>query len=160
MIALPVGIVANVFSEAIHKRHFIVTWSMVARVPLFSRLTAGDIAYIMQLLRAEQVERGQVIIRHGEMPHSMYFIAEGEVEVTLNLKHPPVVLRAGHFSASGRFCKDGLDLRRLELLPVQSYFVLEADDLRGLVAREPAIAAHLNEVAVGRGLNPIDSNRS
>jgi voltage-gated potassium channel len=36
MIALPVGIIATAFSEQIHRRDFVVTWGMVARVPLFA----------------------------------------------------------------------------------------------------------------------------
>ena len=58
MIALPVGIIANAFSEQIHRRDFIVTWGMIARVPLFAELDAVEIADIMQLLRAQRVEPG------------------------------------------------------------------------------------------------------
>ena len=53
MIALPVGIIANAFSEQIHRCDFIVTWSMIARVPLFAELNSGEIADIMKLLRAQ-----------------------------------------------------------------------------------------------------------
>ena len=60
MIALPVGIVATAFSEQIHRRDFVVTWGMVARVPLFSGLDAAAIADIMRLLRAQTVEAGEV----------------------------------------------------------------------------------------------------
>jgi voltage-gated potassium channel len=56
MVALPVGIVATAFSDVIYRRDFIVTWSMVTRVAIFSHLTAGDIAHVKQLLRAQQVE--------------------------------------------------------------------------------------------------------
>jgi voltage-gated potassium channel len=35
MLGLPVGIVATAFAEEIHRREFVVTWSMIARVPLF-----------------------------------------------------------------------------------------------------------------------------
>jgi len=34
MIALPIGIVATAFADEIHRRDFVVTWDMVARVPL------------------------------------------------------------------------------------------------------------------------------
>ena len=58
MVALPVGIIATAFAEDIHRRDFVVTWGMVARVPLFAELDAGEIADIMQLLRAQTVEPG------------------------------------------------------------------------------------------------------
>ena len=153
MIALPVGIVATAFSEAIHRRDFIVTWSMVARVPLFSRLTAGDIAHIMQLLRAQQVEAGSIIARRGEPAHSMYFIAEGEVEIELgpHRKNRNVRLGPGHFFGERAILKKTdrsstvIAASRVKLL------VLEASDFTSLIAREPAIAEHINQVAIGRG---------
>src|SRR6185295_9648747 len=83
MVALPVGIIATAFSEMIHRRDFVVTWGMVAKVPLFSELAAGDIADIMRLLRAQTVEPGGIIARRGDPAHSMYFIAAGEVEIAL-----------------------------------------------------------------------------
>ena len=95
MIALPVGIIATAFGEQIHRRDFIVTWGMIARVPLFSELDAGEIADIMQLLRAQLAEPGQVIVRAGETAHSMYFIAAGEVEVAL--KKEKLRLGVGQF---------------------------------------------------------------
>jgi voltage-gated potassium channel len=80
MVALPVGIVATAFANEIHRRDFVVTWGMVARVPLFSGLNAVEIADIMRLLRAQQIEAGEVLARRGEPAHSMYFVAAGEVE--------------------------------------------------------------------------------
>ena len=95
MVALPVGIIANAFSNEIHRRDFVVTWSMVARVPLFSGLDAREVADIMRLLRAQQVEPGGLIVRRGDPAHSMYFIAAGEVEI--ELPHERVRLDVGHF---------------------------------------------------------------
>src|SRR5262249_52167692 len=95
MVALPIGIVATAFAEQIHRRDFVITWSMVARVPLFAELKARDSADIMRLLRAQQVEAGVVIARRGEPAHSMYFVAAGEVEI--DLKRGRVRLGAGHF---------------------------------------------------------------
>src|SRR5262249_32020199 len=95
MVALPIGIVATAFADEIRRRDFVVTWGMVARVPLFAELQATDIADIIPLLHAQQFEPGDVIARRGEPAHSMYFIAAGEVEI--ELKHERVRLGAGHF---------------------------------------------------------------
>ena len=153
MIALPVGIVATAFSEAIHRRDFIVTWSMVARVPLFSRLTAGDIAHIMQLLRAQQVEAGSIIARRGEPAHSMYFIAEGEVEIELgpHRKNRNVRLGPGHFFGERAILKKTDRSSTVMAASRVKLLVLEASDFTSLIAREPAIAEHINQVAIGRG---------
>src|SRR5436305_1613779 len=67
MIALPVGIIATAFADEIHRRDFMVTWGMVARVPLFAELNAGEIADIMRLMRAQTVEPGDLIVRRGEV---------------------------------------------------------------------------------------------
>src|SRR6185312_15874358 len=66
MIALPVGIIATAFAEQIHRRDFIVTWGMIARVPLFAELDAAEISDVMELLRAKVVEAGEVIVRAGD----------------------------------------------------------------------------------------------
>src|SRR5205809_946740 len=85
MVALPIGIVATAFADAIHRRDFIVTWGMVARVPLFAELHPGEIADLVRLPRAAQGDAGDVIAKRGEPAHSMYFVAAGEVEI--ELKH-------------------------------------------------------------------------
>ena len=51
MIALPVAIVSRAFTDEVRRRDFIVTWAMLARVPLFSHLGASEIVDIMRLLR-------------------------------------------------------------------------------------------------------------
>ena len=83
MVALPVGIVATAFGNDIHRREFIVTWGMVARVPLFAGLDANQIAEVMRLLQSQRVEAGTIIARRGESAQSMYFVAAGEVEIDL-----------------------------------------------------------------------------
>src|SRR5260370_269153 len=77
MVALPIGIVATAFADEVHRRDFVVTWGIVARVPLFAELHATHIADIMRLLHAQQVEVGDVIVLRGEPAHPMYFITAG-----------------------------------------------------------------------------------
>ena len=81
LMALPVGIIATAFAEQIQRRDFIVTWGMISRVPLFAELDATEISDVMELLRAQVVEAGEVVMRAGEAARSMYFIAAGEVEI-------------------------------------------------------------------------------
>jgi len=81
LIALPVGIIASAFAREIHSRDFVVTWSMVARVPLFEDLSAAEIAEVSKLLEAQRVRAGTVIAEKGEMADKMYFIAEGAAEI-------------------------------------------------------------------------------
>ena len=145
MIALPIGIVATAFADEIHRRDFVVTWGMVARVPLFAELQATDIADIMRLLRAQQVEAGDIIAKRGEPAHSMYFVAAGEVEI--ELKHERVRLGAGHFFGEVAALRRARRSATVTALTRTSLLVLDAQDLHVLMEREPRIAEHIREVA-------------
>lgn len=149
MIALPVGIVANAFSDVIHRRDFIVTWSMVARVPIFSHLTAGDIAHVMQLMRARQVEKGEVIARRGDVAHAMYFVTEGEVEIELRPSHS-VKLGAGQFFGERALLRKTSRSATVIACTRSRLLVLDASDLRSLISRDPHIAEHIDRIASGR----------
>jgi len=149
MIALPVGIIANAFSEEIHRRDFVVTWSMVAKVPLFSGLDAGEIAAIMRLLRAQQFEPGAMIVRRGEPGHSMYFIAAGEVEILLpNESHTR--LGAGHFFGEIAVLQRTRRSATVSAVTRTSLLVLDAGDMRALMERDHRIGERLHEMARGR----------
>jgi voltage-gated potassium channel len=148
MIALPVGIVATAFSEQIHRRDFIITWGMVARVPLFAELNATEIADIMRLLRARQFEPGAVITRRGELAHSMYLIAAGEVEI--ELKNERVRLGAGHFFGEIAALRRTRRSATVVAVTGTSLLVLDAHDLHALMAREPRIAERVHSVMRNR----------
>src|SRR5262245_59060355 len=148
MVALPIGIVATAFAEEIHRRDFVVTWGMVARVPLFAELEATEIADIMRLLHAQQVEVGDVITRRGELAHSMYFIADGEVEI--ELKQERVRLGAGHFFGEIAALRRTRRSATVTAVRRTSLLVLDAHDLRVLMDRDPRIAEHIREVARAR----------
>lgn len=148
MVALPVGIIANAFSEDVHRRDFVVTWGMVARVPLFSELDATEIAEVMRLLRARQVEPGQVVVRRGEPGHSMYFIAAGEVEI--ELPHERVRLGVGHFFGEVAVLRRTRRSANVAAVMRTSLLVLDAQDLHALMERDPRIAERVHDVARGR----------
>ncbi len=145
MIALPVGIIATAFNEQIHRREFVVTWSMVAKVPLFSGLNAAEIADVMRLLRAQQVEAGTIIVRRGEPGHSMYFIAAGEVEI--DLPGEQVRLGVGHFFGEVAVLQRARRSATVTAVTRTSLLVLDARDLRALMDRDPRIAERVQQMA-------------
>jgi len=145
MMALPIGIVATAFANEVHRRDFVVTWSMVARVPVFAELTAIEIADIIELLRAQQVEAGDVVVRRGEPAHSMYFVAAGEVEI--RLKHERIRLGRGHFFGEVAALRRARRSATVTALARTSLLVLDAHDLRALMDRQPRIAERIREVA-------------
>jgi len=150
MIALPVGIIATAFAEQIHRREFIVNWGMVARVPLFAELDAAEIADIMQLLRAEVAEPGQVIVRAGESAHSMYFIAAGQVEIVIKGRKEPLRLGAGQFFGEVAVLRRARRSATATALVRTNLLVLAAQDLHALMQRDPRIAQRIKDVVEKR----------
>jgi len=121
---------------------------MISRVPLFSGLNASEVADIIKLLKARRVEAGATIARRGERAESMFFIADGEVEIVIRGKK--VRLAAGHFFGEiaalrrSRRSATSVATRRTNLL------VLDAHDLHALMDRDPRIAERIHAVAKSR----------
>jgi cAMP-binding proteins - catabolite gene activator and regulatory subunit of cAMP-dependent protein kinases len=145
MIALPAGIIATAFSNEIHRRDFVITWALVARVPIFAELDAAEIAEIMRLLRAQVMEPGTIIALRGDVAQSMYVIASGDVEIAL----PDRSIRLG----AGQFFGEIAVLRRARRAATVTaisrvrLLVLDAHDLHALMERMPHVATHIRKVA-------------
>jgi len=144
MIALPVGIIATAFANEIHRRDFVVTWGMVARVPLFAGLNAGEIADIMRLLSAQAVEPGGTIVRRGEAGRSMYFIASGEVEIDLPDRR--IHLGVGHFFGEIAVLRRARRSATVTAMVRTNLLVLNGDDLHALMERDPRFAERVRAV--------------
>jgi len=151
--ALPVGIIATSFQERIRRRDFMVTFTMVARVPLFARLHASAIARLVGLLTARRVDADDVIISKGEEADAMYFIASGEVEV--ETPAGPVRLSEGDFFGEVALVSEGarrnatvIATRTCELL------VLGAREFHLLVQTNAEISKAVREVARRRTTTP------
>jgi voltage-gated potassium channel len=148
MVALPIGIIANAFADEVHRRDFVVTWAMVARVPLFSGLSAREVADIMQLLRAQQIEPGGLVARRGDPAHSMYFIAAGEVEI--ELPHKRLRLGVGHFFGEIAVLRRARRSANVTAVGRTSLLVLDAHDFHALMERDEEIAKSVQEVVRSR----------
>ena len=157
MIALPIGIVATGFSREIHRRDFVVTWGMVARVPLFADLNAGEIADIMGLLRSQTIESGATIARRGEPAHSMYFIAAGEVEI--DLPQQRLRLGVGHFFGEIAVLRRARRSANVSAIGRTNLLVLDAHDFRALMARQPHLASRVRAAVRDRiGIELVTSH--
>ena len=155
--ALPVGIIATAFAEQIQRRDFIVTWGMISRVPLFAELDAAEISDVMELLRAQVVEPGEIIVREGDDAHSMYFIAAGEVEIALKGKKETLRLGVGQFFGEVAVLRRARRSATVVAFSRTNLLVLDAPDLRALMQRDPRVAERIEDVVekrVGRGAVP------
>jgi voltage-gated potassium channel len=150
LMALPVGIIATAFAEQIRRRDFIVTWGMIARVPLFAELDATEISDIMELLRAQVVEAGEVVMRAGDAARSMYFIAAGEVEIEIKGKKEHVRLGVGQFFGEVALLRRTRRTATVTAVTRTNLLGLDAHDLHALMQRDRRIAERIKEVVENR----------
>jgi voltage-gated potassium channel len=146
--ALPVAIIGRGFYEEIRRRDFVVTFAMVARVPLFSHLEAASIADLVTMLRARTVPAGTTIIRQGDRGDAMYFIASGAVDVVST--GGKLRLEEGEFFGEMALLSREPRSATVTAVGATDLLVLDADDFLRLVDRVPDIGANIRAVAQGR----------
>ena len=146
--ALPVAIIGRGFYEEIRRRDFVLTFALVARVPLFSGLDAGSIAELLKILSARTVPAGTIIVRKGDRGDAMYLIASGAVEVETT--GGKIRLEEGAFF--GEMALLSRQPRSANVTAVRStdLLVLEADDFLRLRDRFPGIGANVEAEAKRR----------
>ena len=150
LMALPVGIIATAFAEQIQRRDFIVTWGMISRVPLFAELDATEISDVMELLRAQVVEAGEVVMRAGEAARSMYFIAAGEVEIEIKGKKEHIRLGVGQFFGEVALLRRTRRTATVTAITRTNLLGLDAHDLHALMQRDPRIGEQIKDVVEKR----------
>lgn len=150
MFALPIAIVATGFSQESSRHQFVVTWSMVARVPLFATMDPAEVTEISRLLYTRTYMPGVPIVRAGDAGDGMYLIASGEAQVDLG-RGKRVVLKEGDF-----FGEMALLERRRHKHDVVAktrcrLYVLDGQALARLSRRHPEIMNRIRKVAKERG---------
>jgi len=81
MLALPAGIVASAFASIIARQNFVVTGSVLARMPIFAGIDAGAIIDLLPSVGTRTYGPGEYIVRRGEAVTSLFLIAEGHVDL-------------------------------------------------------------------------------
>jgi voltage-gated potassium channel len=148
MIALPIAIISTAFADEVRRRDFVVTWGMLARVPLFAHLSAAEIADIMRLLKARTIEADEILVRRGDAATSMYFITTGEVEI--ELPNQRVRLADGTFFGEIALLHRTKRSGTVTATHKTRLLVLDAQDLHALIERVPTLAAHVHKTAQAR----------
>ncbi len=141
MIALPVAIIATSFAEVIRQKGFVVTYSMIARVRLFSVLDQDDINELLPLLRALTINAGGPITGEWKDHHALYIVVDGLVQ----LVHPDGQQTLASGDAFG-----GLPSLKLTepghptfALTTVRLLVLESVDFVHLIERRPGIGERM-----------------
>lgn len=145
LFALPIGIVATAFVNEIHRRDFVVTWGMVARVPLFAALDAAAIAQVMKIMRTRAVSAGTIVAARGEEAEGMYFIADGEVKI--ELPRGDITLSTGEFFGELALLKRVKRMGTVTALTRTHMMIIDAVDFENLLARDACLRERILEIA-------------
>lgn len=156
MFAIPVGIIASAFIEAVRRREFVDTWNLVAKVPLFRTLDAARIAAVAGVLQARRAERGERLIRKGDIGDSMYFIVSGDVEVDTETGAPIRRLQAGDFFGEVALIAERTRTATITAVSTCKLLVLHKDDFDGFMDAHPDLKDAVR-AASARRLAEIDA---
>lgn len=150
--ALPVAIIGRGFYEEIRRHDFVVTFAMVAQVPLFSRLDASSIAELVGILRARTVPAGATIIRKGDRGDAMYFIASGAADVDAAIGK--VRLEEGDFFGEMALLSREPRSATVTAVRATDLLILDVDDFLHLLDHVPDIRAKIQVVSEQRRTAP------
>ena len=148
LFALPIGIVATAFVNEIHRRDFVVTWGMVARVPLFSALDAAAIAEVMKIMRTRAVPAGTVIAARGEEAEGMFFIADGEVKIALPKRD--ITLTSGEFFGELALLKRVKRVGTITAVSRTHLMIIDSLDFETLLKRDEGLKMRILDIAEQR----------
>ncbi len=148
MFALPAGILTSGFTREIKKRDFVVTWRLVAGVPVFANLDALTISEIAGLLHPKQAPARYAIVKRGEYADALYFIVSGEVEV--NIQPHPKILRGGEFFGEIALLKDCTRTATITAATDCQLLYLYAHDFNRLLDANPELRNNIEAVMQGR----------
>ncbi|MDQ8699988.1 cyclic nucleotide-gated ion channel [Hyphomicrobium sp. LHD-15] len=79
ILALPVAIISAGFAQELGRRDFVVTWSLMSRIPLLADLEAGVVEKIMPLLQAHNLPPNVEVLGEEQVGNAIFFIASGQV---------------------------------------------------------------------------------
>jgi voltage-gated potassium channel len=152
MFALPIAILATGFNQEANRHQFVVTWSMVARVPLFATLDEAEVAEIAKLLYSRTYMPGVPMVRAGDPGDGLYLLASGEAAVELGAGKRAILKEGDFFGemallANRRRKYDVIAKTRCRV------YVLDNQAFARLSRRHPEILHRVRKVAAARREN-------
>ncbi len=139
------GILANSFAQEMHRREFLRTWDLVARVPFFHNVGAAVIAEVAKQLKPRDVAAGAIVARRGEHGDCMYFIVSGEVSIQLDPE--PLALGEGQFFGEIALVTGSPRNATVVARKPCQLLVLDIADFRRLAAQQPDLMRAIDEEA-------------
>jgi voltage-gated potassium channel len=148
MFALPIGIMATGFSQETNRREFVVSWNLVANVPMFARLDASEIARLLPVLNSVTFGAGEMIMHEGDTAAAMYFIASGKVEI--ETANEPVILSEGGYFGEMALLENRPRGHTVRAATKCRLLMLESPDFHRLMRGHPELLAAIRELAEER----------
>ncbi|MFT3732478.1 MAG: cyclic nucleotide-gated ion channel [Hyphomicrobium sp.] len=145
VLALPVAIISTGFAQELQRRDFVVTWSLMSRVPLLARLNAKEAAQIMPLLQAHNFPPNVEVVKRGAPGDAMYFIASGILETQSNEGRR--TYSAGDVFGVGAMFDDGVHDDAIITTSKCRLLKLQREDFHRLAMMQPHIASHIRSLA-------------
>jgi voltage-gated potassium channel len=151
MFALPIAILSTGFSQESMRHEFVVTWSMVTRVPLFSTLDSAEVAEVTKLLYTRLFQPGALIVAAGAPGGAMYFIGSGDATVQIGPGRC-AELHQGDFFGEMALLEHRRHQHDVVAATLCRVYILDSEALAQLGRHHPEIVRHIREVAQKREL--------
>jgi CRP/FNR family transcriptional regulator, cyclic AMP receptor protein len=119
------------------------------QLPLFGELDHHDLSQLLRWVREEEVADGDLLFEQGSMPHDLFVIEEGSVEVIRDGRSV-ATLGAGEVVGERALLK--LQRRWASVVAVGRVrlIALSADDLAEMSEQMPELADRLRETVTRR----------
>ncbi len=145
VLALPIAIIATGFAQEVGRRDFVLTWSMMSRIPLFADLDANAITEIMRYLNAHNYPARWEVIAPGAPGDAMYFVASGRIRRIVGEDEQTLV--AGDFFGEVALLDHAVNEHPYATLTRCRLLKLDRAGFQRLHAAHPDIADEIRKVA-------------
>jgi voltage-gated potassium channel len=150
VLALITGILAARFAEEERRGEYLRVWDQVTKVPMFAELGTVTLSEIVSKLRVRHYPPRIIVVRRDEPGDSMFFIAEGAVEVRLPRGGIPIG-QGGFFGEMALLDRRPRTASIVTTTPT-TLLVLYASDFYEIAARIPSLVAAVETEARRRRL--------
>ena len=148
ILALPVAIISTGFSQEVGRRDFVITWSLMSRIPLLAELDSNEVAEIMPLFHAHNLPARMEVIERGSKGAAVYFIASGKVEVIAD--DYTNVYETGDFFGVVAVLENDVNHGTFRTLTRCRLLKLYREDFRRLEHVNPNVAKQIRSIGIAR----------
>ena len=154
ILALPVAIISTGFAQEVHRRDFVVNWSLMSRVPVFAELDAKEAAEIMPMLHAHILPANVEIAQKGAPVDAIYFVASGGLDQHED-DRTKTSYRKGDVFGAARMFENDVHPGHVFTATKSRLLKLHKEDFHRIEVRHPHIAEHIRRTARLQGQTNI-----